>query len=140
MISTEDFLARVERLNRSNEGWTRSSWWDNKMVETYVACGSCKEDENFSYDEGVPELCRCVDGPKIEGTNNEDIGGMLKTTWQFVKRRRRELWVENFGWNEDRDIDRRVFSTEVNTEDLQDYQVPMVIIGTDIISLYPNMK
>ena len=37
-------------------------------------------------------------------------------------------------------MDRVFCSTEVNEEDLQDYEVPMVVIGYDVVSLYPNMK
>ena len=30
-------------------------------------------------------------------------------------------------------------STEVNHEDLQDQTVPMVVVGSDVVSLYPNL-
>ena len=36
-------------------------------------------------------------------------------------------------------MDRRVDSTEVLPEDLQDWSTPHVIIGSDVISLYPNL-
>ena len=42
------------------------------------------------------------------------------------------------GWDP-LDIDRIWLSTEVLAEDLQDYQVPMVILGFDVVSLYPNL-
>ena len=42
-------------------------------------------------------------------------------------------------WNSE-ELDRVVDSTEVLPEDLQDYTVPMVIIGTDVVSLYPSLE
>ena len=41
--------------------------------------------------------------------------------------------------DEDEDIDRRIDSTEALEEDLQDFSKPMVIIGGDVVSLYPNL-
>ena len=49
------------------------------------------------------------------------------------------MWVESNGWNS-KDISKVVRSSEVLPEDLQDFTVPMVIVGGDVVSLYPNMK
>ena len=37
------------------------------------------------------------------------------------------------------DLDRRYKGTEVLHEDLQDQTIPMVVVGSDVISLYPNL-
>ena len=37
------------------------------------------------------------------------------------------------------DEERTITSTEVNPEDLQDYQAPMVVMGFDVVSLYTNL-
>ena len=52
---------------------------------------------------------------------------------------RRKKWEEKVGWD-DSNLDRIVKSTEVLPEDLQDFTIPMVLIGGDVVSLYPNMK
>ena len=49
------------------------------------------------------------------------------------------MWEESNGWNSE-DISKVVRSSEVLPEDLQDFTVPMVIVGGDVVSLYPNMK
>ena len=40
---------------------------------------------------------------------------------------------------EDEDLDRLVDSTEALQEDLQDWSSPFVVIGSDVVSLYPNL-
>ena len=37
-------------------------------------------------------------------------------------------------------LDRIISSLDVNKEDLQNFEVPMVIVGCDVTSLYPSMK
>ena len=42
-------------------------------------------------------------------------------------------------WDED-DLDRVIDSKEALPEMIQDYETQMVVVGTDVISLYPNME
>ena len=46
-------------------------------------------------------------------------------------------WEKSVEWEEDED--RLLDSTEVLEEDLQDYSVPMVVIRSDVVNLYPNL-
>ena len=39
----------------------------------------------------------------------------------------------------DGDLDRLLDSLEVLSEDLQDYSIPIVTIGSDLVSMYPNL-
>ena len=55
-----------------------------------------------------------------------------------MKEKRRRKWERDFRWLE-RDIDRLVDSCEVNPEDLQDFSLPMVLVGSDVVSLYPSL-
>ena len=50
VISTEDFKARMEEINQSNEGWSRWKWWDGKtsLDGGIICCGKC------TMDEGTP--------------------------------------------------------------------------------------
>ena len=50
--------------------------------------------------------------------------------------RRFEL-EERVDW--DGDQDRKLESSEVLSEDLQDFTIPMVAIGSDVVSMYPNL-
>ena len=43
------------------------------------------------------------------------------------------------GWDPN-DKSRIISSKDVNPEDLQDFMTPMVLVGTDVESLYPNLK
>ena len=41
LISGEDMMACVDRMNEANYGWTKYSWWDGVEYDNYVACGKC---------------------------------------------------------------------------------------------------
>ena len=51
---------------------------------------------------------------------------------------RRMEWEARMEWD-GRDVKRTIGSNEVNPEDLQDFQVPMVVMGSDVVALYPSM-
>ena len=51
---------------------------------------------------------------------------------------RREQWEKSNDWGEG-ELDRILLGTEVLHEDLQDVSSPMVIIGTDVVNLYPSL-
>ena len=55
-----------------------------------------------------------------------------------MKKLRRLQWERNTDWEEE-DQERIIMSTESLEEDLQDYEVPMVVVGSDVVSLYPNL-
>ena len=61
-----------------------------------------------------------------------------KVTINFMRTRRRVQWEIENDWDEE-DIDRKIDSTESLKEDFQDFSKPMVIVGSDVISLYPNL-
>ena len=42
------------------------------------------------------------------------------------------------GWDE-MDLHRTFTANEVLHEDLQDHTVPMVVVGSDVVQLYPNL-
>ena len=151
VISGEDLLARVDRVNVENEGWKPDSWWKGKSSGNFEACELCVGNSNYVWDEENPELCTCQEGKR---TNNIQGGGItgqtsmkmnseveksispeniveelptspkvdseaVKTTVNFVRTRRRLVWEQMMDW-EDEDVDRKVDSTEVLQEDLQD--------------------
>ena len=51
---------------------------------------------------------------------------------------RRSRWEEQVGWSEC-DLDRKYGVQEVLQEDIQDQTTPMVVVGTDVINLYPSL-
>ena len=154
IISGEDLLARVDKINVENRGWTPVSWWAGKNSGNFEACELCIGDDEYVWDEGEPELCKCKGGNN-EITNqklNTEVekgenklptspkvdSGAVKTTINFVRTRRRLVWVQEIDW-EDEDLDRLVDSTEALQEDLQDWSSPYIVIGSDVVSLYPNL-
>ena len=55
-----------------------------------------------------------------------------------MKERRRKRWERKFDWLEN-DLDRLIDSCDANPEDLQDFSLPMVLVGSDVASLYPSL-
>ena len=55
-----------------------------------------------------------------------------------MQERRRRRWVRKYYWVEE-DLDRLITSIEALPEDLQDYTLPMVLVGTDVEALYPSL-
>ena len=69
----------------------------------------------------------------------EDSPKLQRCTHTYVRTLRRLRWEKQMGWDTE-DEDRRLDSTEVLKEDLQDFTVPTVIVGADVVSLYPNLN
>ena len=84
-------------------------------------------------DENNPELCYCgrVDSPEEEGNSWASI--------KFVRSLRRLRWEIEVDWCEE-DKTRVYSSSEMLPEDVQDYSIPMTIIGSDVVALYPNIE
>ena len=97
-----------------------------------MACGVCWGSDCAVWDREKPELCSC------EGDDGIDENGRIVTTANFMRRLRRDNWERSIKWRGDED-NRVLRSTEVLHEDLQDQSVPMVAVGSDVISLYPNL-
>lgn len=129
VISTKDLIARLVELNKTNQGWSRWSWWEGKTCGEYTACGTCVGNWSGLFDSTAPEMCRCA---------TEIQGGKTKVTSWWLRMLRRSQWETRMKWDA-RDEDRTITSTEALPEDLQDYQVPMVVMGTDVVALYPNL-
>jgi hypothetical protein len=71
IISTEDMLAKWDKLNEKNEGWTAGTWWDSYEEEGLVTCGKC-----LGEDDTMPDLCTCNDGeeePDLDDHHDETI-------------------------------------------------------------------
>ena len=65
-------------------------------------------------------------------------GQKMKITIKFMKEKRRRKWERDFQWLES-DLDRLIDSVEANPEDLHNFSLPMVLIGSDVASLYPSL-
>ena len=128
-ISTEDMIAKVVGLNETNMGWTKWSWYEGLEYEGYTGCGSCEGDWSRILDVEEPEVCRCTGVMTMDN---------LRVTARWLKYYRRWRWEKSVKWDP-REEDRTWLSSEVLQEDLQDYQTPMVILGFDVVSLYPSM-
>ena len=100
------------------------------VTQEFRACDTCVGEENYQDGEDGVEICVCEDGV--------DEDGRMMVTTNSMRRIRREKWVENSGWLGD-DIDQVLYGTEVLQEDLQDMSKPMLIIGTDVVNLYPSL-
>ena len=52
---------------------------------------------------------------------------------------REAKWKKAHGW-EDGDLDRLIISSEALPEHLQDYEANMVLIGSDVVNLFPSLE
>ena len=133
IISTEDMVARAEILNDQNQDWSSTSYWTNLCEEEYRACDTCDEDTGYVWDDDEPELCYCDDG-----RDGIDDYGRVLITRLGMKKLRRKRWDTLVGWDED-DVTRVFSGDEMLPEDIQDQSAPMVVIGTDVVNLYPSL-
>ena len=62
-----------------------------------------------------------------------------RTTIRFMKLHRRAKWEAGKRWDPNHES-RIIRSKDVHPEDLQDFMSPMVLVGTDVESLSPNLK
>ena len=67
----------------------------------------------------------------------DDLGEERWETWTYLRTLRRLYWEKQMDW--DGELDRVLDSTEVLSEDLQDFSTPMVAIGSDVVSISPNL-
>ena len=100
--------------------------------DIYVACQVCKGVEGYVWDDDQPEVCTCGDEDGI------DEDGRVIITMRAMKSLRRTKWERLVGWDA-RDLDRVYTAKESLPEDVQDQASPMVVIGSDVINLYPNL-
>ena len=134
VISMEDLAARIEDMNTAQEGWTSSSWWEGMVYGDLIACGKCNGSQDYIWQDGQPDRCRCP-----RNTGQEDtVLGKTRVTWEYMKTLRRLDWEKGNEW-EDGDRDRVLDSTEALPEDVQDYSTPMVVIGSDVVNMYPSL-
>ena len=54
LISTEDMLAKWDKLNEKNAGWTAGSWGDGYEEDGLVTCGTY-----LGEDDTMPDFCPC---------------------------------------------------------------------------------
>ena len=135
VISTEDLLGKIEILNELMSDWTPGRYWAGMKEDDMVACRTCVGDDKGEYTGDNIELCVCDQADQEDGIDEE---GRIVVTMNYMRWVRRQAWEKRVGWDET-DITRTFKSTEVLHEDLQDQSVPMVIVGSDVVQLYPNL-
>ena len=119
-------------MNDDQENWTSTSWWEGVRHGGYRACGVCEPRGDYIWSREHPEYCQC----EAKGVM-DDMGEDKWVTWTYLRTLRRLDWEQKMDW--DGELDRVLDSTEVLSEDLQDFSTPMVAIGSDVVSMYPNL-
>ena len=94
-----------------------------------MACVECRGIEPYEDEDMGPELCACVE---MDGITDE--GRVLITMGAMMTMRRGDWEVER----DTRGVS-KLQSKEVPLEELQEQGVPMVIVGTDVVNLYPSL-
>ena len=148
-ISTEDLLANFMMVDKMYEGWSPTKWWDGLTDESgmYEACGVCVGKEEYEYDEENPEFCKC--GARetafystvptesellstVPTDEDDQSWGTRRVTTNFLRSKRLEDWRKEHNWKPEVIID----SKDALPEMLQDYSLPVEIIGCDVEALY----
>ena len=65
--------------------------------------------------------------------------GASRVSVATLKGLRRRKWETKYGWNNE-DLDRKLKSCDALPENLQDYEKEMVLFGSGVVNLYPNLK
>ena len=68
----------------------------------------------------------------------EAKGQKMKITRRVMRQRRKRVEHRDWDWLED-DLDLMVSSKDVDNSDIQDWTLPMVLIGSDVAALYPSL-
>ena len=55
-----------------------------------------------------------------------------------MRKIRRSNWIHKKNWRVD-DVETRIVGTEALQEDLPDYTMPRVLVGTDVVKLYLSL-
>ena len=131
VISTEDMLAKMLIVDRSLEGWNKNKWWEGVKYDDYSACLRCVGEEGYKFDVANPELCGCEGSKDLFKPTS-----VMKTSVQFMEMMRQRRWLEI---TKDLGEDEHVDSNEVRPEMIQDFGVPLEIIGCDVNALYPSL-
>ena len=95
-----------------------------------LRCGDALKGTSDRGDEVVTS--RPIDGHNM-GVDKKRV------PYNFLKGLRLEKWKEAYQWDEN-DLDRQFLSTDVLPEMLQDYEANMVLIGIDVVNLYPSLE
>ena len=85
------------------------------------------------------EDLRLGDGDNVGMDELKGTGGKRVTTG-YLKGLRHQKWEDKMGWGHTVDLDTQLDSKEALPEMLQNYEEKMVLIGGDVVSLYPNLE
>ena len=77
VISTEDFLARIDELNLKFKGWNKHSWWENKLEGEFQCCGKCDGDELRPFNIDDPEWCSCTEVKVVKSDAEDTVVKMM---------------------------------------------------------------
>ena len=78
-------------------------------------------------------------GRELKGTHSSGNNDVRRVPYQYLKGLRDMKWKKANNWDGN-DLDRKLLSSEVLPEYLQDFEDKMVLIGSDVVSLYPNLE
>ena len=80
-----------------------------------------------------------LENEKLHNIQKDNIQKQrIRTIVRFMLEKRKRKWRRDFGWVED-DLDRIFRNVEALPEELQDFSIPMVIVGSDVEALYPSL-
>ena len=131
--------------DKDNYNWGKADVV-RKLEELKIEELKIKDMKNDSIQEdlivkGLKDLI--VGEPSEPETNPMEDEGRSQEPTRVTSRymeeyRRRWKWTKMNDWD-DRDEDRMIEISQARPEQIQDYSKKMVLIGTDVVSLYPNL-
>ena len=156
VISKDDMLSKVDDLNEKNAEWTPEKWWSGKGegMPELCDCVGCKSEQGEHSENDMNELAD--ESTEVKEQENTEVGNQGNSevlrkkpgsdglchkahfNLRFYKERRKKRFFRDFGWVE-ADLDRLISSKDVEIEDIHDFTLPMVIVGSDVEQLYPSL-
>ena len=135
-------ISSIESSNLENKASNHSSKEGGYITKESLegAWGHCNRSRDPPVGTSMNTDCSNKGNKaKCHSSNDGKMGPRTRTTAKFLQLHRRAKWERKVGWDEN-DINRIFKSTEMNPEDIQDFSVPMALVGGDVVSLYPNLN
>ena len=116
------------------EGFCNKAKGTVPMGEIMDSCNSLSEGVKMMTLKGTESEM----GPSYAKEVDERGMSKKRVPWWYLKGLRERKWNLAHRWEGD-DLDRRVLSTEALLEHLQDFKSKMVLIGSDVVNLFPSL-
>ena len=148
LVCTRKYEDKGMRLQSSMSMSPSKKWMGEEIVDVTMSeiekykCDCVSEEERWRT-ENWEKFWDTPEGQDTSFWTRDEEDNVVvkteKTIAEVVKRLRRKEWVENHAAEDIEDVDKTWEPQEVLSEDIQDFERNMVVIGSDVEALYPSL-